>query len=166
MRAPVTTVAAVLAAALLVGMLACGPRLSREEEVELLRSQYTATLASLTVKQEPIEAGTVGKASTGEAPPPRVRTDAVLDIVVSSNAEKPLPGLTIDIEHVDAQRRAKGRGTFWVETATLVQGQSTELQHVLENVAWETGDTYAVEVRRAIPAEQRSEYREFEPEVR
>jgi hypothetical protein len=31
----------------------------------------------------------------------------------------------------------------------------------LENVVWETGDAYTVEVRRGIPSAERSAYREF-----
>jgi hypothetical protein len=142
----------------------CGPRLTREERIELLRSQYTASLESLTVEQEPVEGGAaVGSESgAGESAPPRVRTDAVLDILVSSAGEARLPGLTLDIEHLDAERRAKDRSTLWVETASLAPGQSTQVTHTLDNVAWETGDAYTVEVRKSIPAAQRSLYREFD----
>jgi hypothetical protein len=37
---------------------------------------------------------------------------------------------------------------------------------VLENVAWETGDAYSVEVRKRIPVEERSGYPEFAREAR
>ena len=90
-----------------------------------------------------------------------VRTDAILDILVSTDGEEQLPGLTLDIEHLDAERRAKDRCTFWVETAALARGQSAQVSHVLENVAWETGDAYSVEVRRPIPPGAVG-YREFE----
>jgi hypothetical protein len=90
-----------------------------------------------------------------------VRTDAILDILVSSAGEEQLPGLTLDIQHLDAERRSKDRCTFWVETATLARGESTQVTHTLENVAWETGDGYTVEVRKSIPSAERSGYREF-----
>jgi hypothetical protein len=135
--------------------------------VELLRSQYTASLESLTVKQEPMVAGVApGDGGAAESSAPVVRTDAILDIVVSTDGEEQLPGLTIDIEHLDADRRAKDRCTFWVETAALARGQSAQVSHLLENVAWETGDAYSVEVRQRIPLEERSGYREFERTVR
>ena len=91
-----------------------------------------------------------------------VRTDAILDIVVSTDGEEQLPGLTLDIEHLDAERRAKDRRTFWVETAALARGQSAQVTHVLENVAWETGDAYSVAVRKPIPPDGTAGYREFE----
>jgi hypothetical protein len=155
-------------AVLLVGAHGCGPGVTHEEKVELLRSQYTANLESLTVKQEPMmmDGGTSGGEGGGQSAAPRVRTDAILDILVSTDGEEQLPGLTLDIEHLDAERRAKDRCTFWVETAALARGQSAEVSHVLENVAWETGDAYSVEVRKAIPPDQRSAYREFEREER
>ena len=139
------------------------PELTHEQKVELLRSQYTASLESLTVKQEPLLGGGAEGGTGGAAEPaaPVVRTDAILDIVVSTDGEEQLPGLTLDIEHLDAERRAKDRCTFWVETAALARGQSAQVTHVLEDVAWETGDAYAVEVRKRIPLEERSGYREF-----
>ena len=154
-------------AVVLVGAHGCGPRVTHEQKVEQLRSQYTASLESLTVKQEPMAAGVApGDEGVAESTAPVVRTDAILDIVVSTDGEERLPGLTLDIEHLDADRRAKDRCTFWVETAALARGQSAQVSHVLENVVWETGDAYSVEVRKRIPLEERSGYREFEREAR
>jgi hypothetical protein len=162
------TLRAASVALLLIGAHGCGPRVTHEEKVELLRSHYTASLESLTVKQEPMVAGAAEGGGGGAAEPaaPVVRTDAILDIVVSTDAEEQLPGLTLDIEHLDADRRSKDRCTFWVETAALARGQSAQVSHVLENVAWKTGDAYSVEVRQRIPLAERSGYREFEREVR
>ncbi len=118
------TLRAASIAVLLVGALGCGPRLTAEEKVELLRSQYTASLESLTVKQDPMVAGAAdgGDDGVADSAAPVVRTDAILDIVVSTDGEEQLPGLTLDIEHLDADRRAKDRSTFWVETAALARG--------------------------------------------
>jgi hypothetical protein len=140
---------ATTAVMLLLAALACGPRLTREQKVELLRAQYTASLESLVVNQDPVSA------------PPVVRADAVLDIRVSTTAEEYLPGVTVDIEHVDAQRRHKDRDTVWVDTSTLVRGEAVTVTRLLENVDWDTGDGFSVEVRRAIPAEDRAAYKEF-----
>jgi hypothetical protein len=173
--------------------LACGPKLTPEEQVELLRSQYTAELKSLTVKQDPVAATASdsgvpagsGEAAAGEtaippdasgeptgdeaaslaaetpaedaaasgavaqAPGPAVRTDVILDILVSTTSQEYLPGITIDVEHVDADRKVKDRRTLWVDTSTLVRGGGTQVTHVLE-------------VRTPVPAELRAEYREFQ----
>jgi hypothetical protein len=129
-----------------------------------LRSQYTVSLESLTVKQDPVpeDAAAGSEGGAAEASAPRVRTDAILDILVSSAGKEQLPGLTLDIAHLDAERRAKDRCTVWVETASLAPGQSTQVTHTLDNVAWATGDAYTVEVRKSIPAAERSGYREFD----
>jgi hypothetical protein len=123
----------------------------------------------LTVKQEPVSGrgAEVGAGGAGTASPsflsvtPLVRTDAVLDIRVSSAGQEQLPGVTLDIEHLDAERRSKDRRRLWVETAALAPGESTQVTHILENVVWETGDAYTVEVRRGISSAERSAYREF-----
>ena len=141
--------------------VACG-RLTKEQEVELQRARYTATLQSLTVKQDPLPVVTPAVAADVAAPSaPRVRTDAILDIVVTTSSEEPLPGVTLDVEHFDASRRAKDRSTFWVDTSQLANGKSAQITHVIENVAWDTGDTYVVSVRTPIPASERADYREF-----
>lgn len=201
-----------LAAALvlvLLATLACGPKLTAEEQTELIRSQYTAELKSLTVKQDPLAAGSaepMGEALAGAAaadaegiPPaapesapagaetaaeggateaagdetgggvdaaitaaPSVRSDVILDILVSTTSQEYLPGVTLDLEHVDADRRVKDRRTLWVDTSNLVRGGGMQVTHVLENVDWEEGDGFFVEVRTPIPATERADYREFQ----
>ena len=150
---------------LLAAALACGPRLTTEQEVEQRRAQYNATLQSLTVKQDPVIGEPAAQTTAAEVPSAtRVRTDAILDIAVTTTAgqdAEPLPGVTIDIEHFDAARRSKDRSTFWVDTSQLAGKESARITHVLENVAWETGDTYAVSVRSPIPEAERADYREF-----
>jgi hypothetical protein len=177
---------------LLFPALACGPKLTPEEEIELLRSQYAAELKSLTVKQDPVaaaappsaEAMAADGATAGEAPivpdsapdaetaaatpgpadalVTDVRTDVILDILVSTTAQEYLPGVTLDVEHVDANRQEKDRRLLWVDTSNLARGGGIQVTHVLENVDWQAGDGFFVEVRTPIPAAERGEYREFQ----
>jgi hypothetical protein len=149
---------------MLLWAVGCDQRLTREDRVELLRSQYTVSLESLTVKQEPLVEGAAaaGEGGARGSAPRRVRADAILDIRVSSGGAEQLPGLTVDIAHLDAERRAKDRCRLWVETAALAPGRSTQVTHTLDDVAWETGDAYTVEVRKSIPAAERADYREFD----
>jgi hypothetical protein len=214
--------AVALVGALLLAASGCGPRLTPEEEIERLRSQYTAELKSLTVKQDPVApavdvaTGATGEAgdeaaagatpspsapeidasaqtaetaedlAEGETPEtsivrdpaapgatpaeiatiagPQVRTDVILDILVSTTSDEYLPGITLDVEHVDAERREKDRRTLWVDTSALVRGGGTPVTHVLENVEWDEGDAFYVEVRTPVPAEERASYREFQGE--
>ncbi|HVR28770.1 MAG TPA: hypothetical protein VMS86_04485 [Thermoanaerobaculia bacterium] len=185
-----TRVAAILAFLLLAAQ-ACGPQLTPEEKTELIRSQYTAELKSLTVKQDPLsvmddetseavadataaEAEGASPAAAAELDPaadaepaaaaPPVRSDAILDILLSTTSQQYLPGVTLDLEHVDAARRVKDRRSLWVDTSSLGRGPGIQITHVLENVDWEEGDGFFVEVRTPIPPEERADYREFRGE--
>ena len=93
---------------------------------------------------------------------PAVRSDVIHDILVSTTSNEYLPGVTLDVEHVDADHEEKDRRTLWVDTSGLVRGGGTQVTHVLEDVDWQTGDAMYVEIRSPIPPEERAEYREFE----
>jgi hypothetical protein len=140
---------------MLVSALACGPRLTSAETIELRRSLYRAELRSLAVKQDPVAAG---------AGAPAVRSDAILQVVVTTAGQQDLPGVTLDVRQVGADRHVKERRQVWVETAGLGRGGETRVTHVMENVDWDAGDGFVVEVRTPIPAAERAAYREFEPE--
>ena len=154
-----TLSARALSGLVLLAALGCGPKLTPEEQVELIRSQYTAELKSLTVRQDPVTAG--GDEGDGGLASPAVRTDVILDILISTTSQEYLPGITIDLQHVDAERKEKGRRTMWVDTRGLVRGGGTQVTAVLENIDYQTGDGFFVEVRTPVQAEERGEYREF-----
>lgn len=152
--------------------LACGPRLTHDQEIEILRSQYTAELKSLSVVQDPATAE-VDQAAEGaedeadeaaglDLDEPPVRTDVLLDILVSTTAQEYLPGITLDLQHVDANRNEKGRDLLWVDTSGLVRGGGTQVTHVLEDVDYAPGDGFWVEVRTPVPPDLRPLYREFQ----
>jgi hypothetical protein len=170
--------AAVAIAWILLGAHGCGPRLTPEEKVEFLRSQYSAELKSVMVSQDPVAPGEQGtdpagatatavasgpgpSATDGRAAP-AVHQDATLDIVVSATGEEQLPGVTIDLRHLDADGREKDQQKLWIDTSTMVRGADLEITHVIENVDYAPGDDFLVEVRTPIPAAERAEYREFE----
>jgi hypothetical protein len=116
-----------------------------------------------SITRDPAAPGAVpGTIETTAGPP--VRTDVILDILVSTTSSEYLPGITLDVEHADADRQAKDRRTLWVDTSGLVRGGGTQVTHVLENVDWEEGDAFYVEVRSPVPAEERADYKEFEAE--
>lgn len=190
-----STAAVVLMSAAVVSVVAgCGPQLSPEEEVEAIRSRYTAELQSLTVKQdpttesqdlspesqdppqsaegalgedeaggEPAAAAELGEAEAEQTPAERpVETDVILDILVSTTSDEYLAGVTLDVFQVDAEEREKDRRHIWVDTSDLLRGGGTQVTHVLEDVDYEPGDGFYVEVRTPIPPDERAEYREFE----
>jgi hypothetical protein len=105
--------------------------------------------------------GPAGEAGDGASAQPAVSTDVVLDMLISTTSQEYLPGITIDLQHVDAERKEKDRRTLWVDTSGLIRGGGAQVTHVLENVDYETGDGFFVEVRTPVPPEDRASYREF-----
>jgi hypothetical protein len=162
---------ALLAAAAVLA-LACAPQ-DPAERVARLRSQYQAELTSFVVrKPEPPEPVAVPEETAGEqaaepvAPEPAIEelpttSDVVLDILLSCNSREPLAGLTVDVSHVGAARQEKRRHRVWVDTGKLGNGAKTQVSHVLEDIDYEEGDGFHVEVRRLVPAGERGDYPEF-----
>jgi hypothetical protein len=93
---------------------------------------------------------------------PEVRQDVLLDIVIRNrSSDDRLPGLTLDVEQVDAQREAKTSYRIWVDTSNIAPGSQGAVSHRLEDVDYVEGDGFNVEVRQTILPEQREEYREL-----
>jgi hypothetical protein len=164
-----------LFAGLAVALAGCAAK-SPEERVAELRGKYDAALNGFVVKSRPAaaepvaagEAATAGEETAAggaddgmaieELP---VTSEVMLDIVVRSQSNEVLPGLTLDVSQVDGQKREKGHWRIWVNTSKILRGPGTQVTHVLPGVDYEEGDGFHVEVRRAVPAEERAEYREF-----
>lgn len=172
MRDPGTSgwICAVAALSLLV---ACGPELTPEEEIDLARSHFEVQLTSWTVIQEPAapdqsaeeevsaDGGEVSADSVAE--PIEVVTEILLDILVSMDVDDPgLEGVTIDLTQVDSEMNEKARYTLWIEKPSTSRATGSQLARTLEDVDYAPGDMFHVEVRVPVPADQRSEYREFD----
>lgn len=165
-----------------VGLAACSPK-SPEERVADLRRQYNAELNSFVVEETPLEPAAgeeemagegeemageemAGEAGDGEGmdamgEPVEVRKDVVLDILVQNRATEPLAGLTLDIGLVDPGKNEKAHYRHWVDTSNLLKGRGESFIHRIEDVPYEEGDAFYVEIRTPVPAAERGEYREF-----
>ena len=156
-------ISAVAALSLLV---ACGPELTPEEEIDLARSHFEVQLTSWTVIQEPAapDQSAEGEVSADSvAEPIEVVTEILLDILVSMDVDDPgLEGVTIDLTQVDSEMNEKARHTLWIEKPPTSRATGSQLARTLENVDYAPGDMFHVEVRVPVPADQRSEYREFD----
>ena len=130
------------ASILVAAALACGG--DPGAEVASRRAEYTATLQSFVVQDDP---------GTGAQ---RI----VLDVLVDWTGREPLPGLTLDVSMADPTGAEKVQRRVWIETAQLRRG-GEQLALVLDGLPWQPGDGFFVEVRAAVPAAERGEYREF-----
>lgn len=159
------------------------------ERVDEIRSGYTARLNGFAVHQVPVageepldeapeavaepgameEPAATGAAEEGEeamtaAEEVPVRQDVILDILLSRDSREPLPGITVDIEHAgpEPDRATKATYRAYLDTSAVQRGAGTQVVHRLEDVDYQEGDAFYVEVRHPIPAEERGEYQEFQ----
>ena len=161
-------------------LTACPPK-SPQERVAKQRSLYKATLLGFIVEAEPVptepveespvdggEAAAVADGDTleGEAVEAveamaPIRQNVRVDVLLQHDSSEKLPGITLDIEMVDSNQVRKENWRLWVDTAELPKATGTQFVHLLEDVDYEEGDGFSVEVRSYVPPEERSEYREF-----
>jgi hypothetical protein len=94
--------------------------------------------------------------------PVPTRRDAVLDVIVQHDAYEALAGLTLDITLVDDGRNEIGRWLRWVDTEGLPKANQRPYSIVLEDVAYQEGYGFHVEVRHPVPVAERGDYREYE----
>lgn len=85
----------------------------------------------------------------------------LFDVIVSFDGRKPLPGVTVDIEHKDPFDKVKGTYRQFIETPNMAKDDVLLKDFVLEDVSYEPGDLFILEIRSPIPPEEQSEYREF-----
>lgn len=169
--------------AVVVAATGCAPS-DPVERVEELRSRYDVELNQFIIKSEPVAPPeALGEEMEGEgvpAGPPEqaaaqpgddaaaplveelpVTSDVVLDILVHSDASERLPGITVDVEQVDSAEQEKGRWRIWIDTSNLAKGGRTQVTHVVEDIDYEEGDGFQVELIAPVPPDLRSQYREF-----
>ena len=164
-----------------VALTACGPS-SPEEKIAETRALYSARVNSFVVEEEPLvqeptvevempvgegaeEAGVEGEELEEQADfePVAVSQRVLLDILIQHDSYEKLPGVTVDIFMVDAGELEKNHWRVWFDTADIEKANVTQFTHILEDVSYEEGDGFFVEVRHPVPEEERGDYREFSP---
>jgi len=170
---------ALLLPLLALTLAACAPK-SNEERVAKLRTYYTARVIGFLVQAEPVaeepmasaeeegaaavleeETAAADEGAPMEEPEVEIKQDVAVDILLQHDSPQKLPGITLDIEMVDADQQPKGSWKVWVDTADLPKATGTQFTHLLEDVDYVEGDGFSVEVRSPVPPEERGEYREF-----
>jgi hypothetical protein len=164
---------------LLIGVTALGcAQKSPEEKVAELRSYYSARLNGFILEEEPLVAevpdpdalaeveedveDVLGEeAPTGPTGEVEVEQKVRLDILIQHRSEERLPGITVDISMVDPDQVEKNHWRVWFDTSEVPKATVTQFTHILEDVGYEEGDGFFLEVRHPIPVEERGEYREF-----
>jgi hypothetical protein len=142
MRRSIRVLARVLAGVVALAALACAgdPAL----RIEARRARYTATAQSFVVRDDP-----------GAA-----QQQVVLDVLVGWRGGDPLPGLTVDVSMADPTGKEKEHRRAWLDVSKVDQG-GAQMSVVLDDVPYQAGDGFYVEVRTPVPAAERANYREF-----
>lgn len=173
----------VVAFAVLISLLVLGCAPSDPvERLQQTRAEYEVEAISFYVRDEPIpgaepmaaedEEGsaegsadsTAGDEEGDEAEEPSVPTQPVLslDILVSTTAPEPIPGLTVELEHVGADDSVKDTRQIFLDTSGVQKGISATETVKVEGVDYTEGDKFRVYVRTPVPAAEQSNYAEFE----
>ena len=171
-------------AALVMTVVGCGLE-SPEEKVAKIRSEYTIELNSWEAQEPPsaveetmeeavAEAAVAETPATAEegaaedempmdeeeiesGPQPR---DVLFDLVVYFRGRKALKGITVDVTHADAADQEKAVYQQWIDTAGMINGETRQVDFVLEGMEVEDGDAFAVTLASGVPADL-GKYREF-----
>jgi hypothetical protein len=130
------------------GLLACGPS---ARDVAEARARYAVAVDGFVVRQEPV---------------PRLRQDVDLGLTVRREEEEKgegegLPGITLDVDQVDAAGKSRRHWRLWIATPGLAPGRELRTEQGLNDVDYVPGDGFRVEVRKDVPAGERAAYREW-----
>ncbi|MCB9378566.1 MAG: hypothetical protein H6511_07360 [Holophagales bacterium] len=139
-----------LAAALTASALAlaaCGD--DPIARVERQRAGYQASLAGFVVREYPSADGQPGK------------QEILLDVLISYDGREPLEGVTLDLSMADGAGREKARRTLWTDVSGVERGNSRQVTLVVDDLPYQAGDGFWVEVRSPVPAAERGSYREL-----
>ncbi len=133
-----------------------------EEAAEAVAAVEEAAEAA-EAAEETAEGEESGEVLEEEAPVesgPRA-TDVILHLLVRFGGKEALPGITVEVTQADPFGKEKEPTLHWIETAGMVKSDVKQVDLKLEGLEFEEGDAFAVLLRAPVPAEQRSQYREF-----
>jgi hypothetical protein len=134
---------ALLAAAAFV--VACAPS-DPAARVERERARYSAEISG---------SGFVVKDVPGHE-----RPEVLLDVLLRNDGRGTLPGVTLDISMAGPGGAEKTHRRVYVDARGADPG-GKQVSLTLEDLPYEQGDGFSVEVRSAVPPADRGEYREF-----
>ena len=186
-RAPLLLVTGCLLVALL-STVACAPS-DPIEQIAKTRQEYTVKLNQFLVQDppmpEPAPVETMGEESAASAAEAAVADEEtageegediedgfdlepvgpqpkniLFDLIVGFDGSDPLPGLTVEVSQIDPFQEEKATFRHYLDLGSLQSG-TTQTDFVLENVMYEDGDGFSVDLRLVVPPEERGEYREF-----
>jgi hypothetical protein len=87
-------------------------------------------------------------------------------LVLYDGRSEPLPGLTVKVTQAASAEANAEEVDSWLQylemPSTMMKGVPEQIGFQLEGVPFEEGNVFAVTLVKGVPAEDRSEYREFQ----
>ncbi len=167
---------------LAIGTLLLGTACSEKSPLEQMietRSRYSAEInpggfyvdskpmvaefaeAEIDPEAEPADETAIDTEEPELVEPVEVMQTAYLDILIKHDSYDKLPGVTVDIVHVDAGMNEKAHWLVWFDTSTVERANPTQYSHVIEGIDYVEGDSFSAEIRHPIPEAERGDYKEF-----
>lgn len=88
-------------------------------------------------------------------------TDVVLTLLVRFAGDDPLPGITVDVVKTDKDDQPSPPVLQWIDTSEMSDGDVLQVELELEDMEYEDGDAFSVLLASTVPADARSNYREY-----
>ena len=135
-----------------------------EEPAAAEEAVAEAAVAAVAATAEEAAEGEEGFEGMEEEAPPETGpqpTNVILHLLVRFGGAEALPGITVEVTQADPFGKEKEPTLHWIETAGMTKSDVKQHDLRLEGVEFEDGDAFAVTLREVVPAEQRSQYREF-----
>lgn len=87
----------------------------------------------------------------------------VFDLLVAYNGRgEALSGVTVKVTQADGAGEEKGSWLEYLELPKMTKGVPEQVGFQMEGIAFEEGDVFAVTLTKSVPADERSQYREFQ----
>ena len=79
--------------------------------------------------------------------------NVLFDLVVYFRGRKALKGITVDVTHADDADQEKAVYQQWIDTDGMINGDTRQVDFLLEGMEVEEGDAFAVTLASGVPAD-------------
>ncbi len=127
------------------------PAMEEEAGEAAAEASETAAVAAEAAAEEGGEAEE-GAMDEEEVTGPQPK-NVLFDLVVYFRGRKALKGITVDVTHADSAQQEKAIYQQWIDTAGMINGDTRQVDFVLEGMEVEDGDAFAVTLASGVPAD-------------
>ncbi len=123
-----------------------------DEGAEAVAVAAAAAEAGAAAAAEAAEEAEEGAMDEEEMSGPQPK-NVLFDLVVYFRGRKALEGITVDVTHADSAQQEKAVYQQWLDTAGMINGDTRQMDFMLEGMEVEDGDAFAVTLASGVPAD-------------